>query len=153
MRYFLTLAMVVVLLVSVTPAVFSQSGDEAAIRKASKIASESLNGGDVKAHADVYAVPFETFQETQGRATHEKNHKETIEHDKSSQRQRKMLDEINLVFLTPEMAIHKYRQERTGGLDDDGKSLPPAKTIVARVYVKEGGKWLTRAVFTTPIVE
>jgi hypothetical protein len=54
----------------------------------------------------------------------------------------KLLDEIGIVFVTPDVAIHKHNDEVTGSIDADGKPLPPDKRISARVFVKKNGRWL-----------
>ena len=67
--------------------------------------------------------------------------------------QANMTEEIGIVFVTPDVAIHKYRYEITGRVDSDGKPLPPQKYLNARVLVKKNGKWLYTAVFARPIEE
>ena len=139
------------LLFAVMPVLADQAADEAAIREATKQAIETINKGDVKAHVALYTDPFEVFGSTNSLATHAKNHTNWIESDKDLQRHTKMLDEVAIVFLAPDIAIHQYRAEFTGGRDDDDKPIATEKTFVARVYARKDGKWMTRAYFATPI--
>jgi ketosteroid isomerase-like protein len=154
MKYLMILTVGFCLLFATVPAVADQAADEAAIREASKKAIETLNKGDVKGHADVYAEPFMLFgTKAQTRTAHEKVHNERIARSKDNPAQRKMLDDIGIVFLTADNAIHQYRLQTTGGIDEDGKEIPPVKSYIARVYMKQNGKWLIRAHFGTPIEE
>lgn len=63
------------------------------------------------------------------------------------------LDEIGIVFVTPDVAIYKCRDEVTGGLDADGNPRQPEKRLAAAVYVKKNGKWLWTTWFSRPIQE
>ena len=63
------------------------------------------------------------------------------------------LDEIGIVFVTPDVAIRKTRTEWTGMTDAEGKPLPSFKSLDAQVYVKRNGKWLRTAAFYRPIEE
>ena len=135
------------LLFAAVPVVAQNAADEAAIREASKHIEETTNKGDIKGHLDLYADPFESFESSDDRAAHQQTH------DGLKGLRQKLLDDIGVVFVTPDVAIHKFRQETTGLTDDDGNPLPPSKSLVAFIYVKKGDKWLMTARFTRPIEE
>ena len=65
----------------------------------------------------------------------------------------KLLDEIGIIFVTPDVAIYKSRGERTGRADTDGKPLPTNQAIYARVLVKRNDTWLLAASFYQFVVE
>ncbi len=65
----------------------------------------------------------------------------------------KHLEEIGIIFLTPDVAVYKARMDNTGLVDEDGKSLPQLKWLGAWVMVKKNGKWLSAAFFSRPIEE
>jgi hypothetical protein len=58
--------------------------------------------------------------------------------------------DIGIAFINPDVAIYRYISEDSGFLDDDGKPLPPGKTLYARVFVKKDGKWLSSTFFMQP---
>jgi ketosteroid isomerase-like protein len=143
------------LLIAAVPAVAQNAADEAAIREASKQSRELLNKGDIKGHLDMYADPFMVFGNAAAiRTGHETNHQESIARSKDNPANTKMLDEIGIVFLSADSAIHQFRVQDTGGIDEDGNAMPsPRKAYIARVYMKQNGKWLLKAIFDTPIEE
>ena len=107
----------------------------------------AYNKHDFKAFAALHVEDFENWDGTaKGRASLEKlTLPESFE--------AKLLDEIGIVFVTPDVAIYKYRFEMTGDVDAEGKPLPPTKRLSARVFVKKNGKWLHAAAFARPIEE
>ena len=157
MRTFLILAVVVCLFALVTPAVQAQSAaDEAAVRKANEQMLAALNMHDAKAIGKAAAAlateDSENWDGTvKGRAATEKYLSEEL--FAGQHLHIKRLEEIGIVFVTPDVAIYKGRTEWTGWVDEDGKSLPPIKSLDATVYVKKSGKWLQAAYFWRPIEE
>ena len=147
MRLLMILTVGMCLLFAAVPAVAQNAADEAAIREAAEQIRETTNKGDIKSHLDLYADPFENFEDSSDRAAHQQTH------DGLKDLRQKLLADGGIVFLTPDVAIHKFRQESTGLIDDDGNPLPPSKSLVAFIYVKKGDKWLMTARFTRPIEE
>ena len=132
--------------------VFDQAAEEAAIRKVLEQSLAAYNGHDAKAYAALLTENFENWEgDRKGRAATEKMLTERFERQKD--RQAKLLDEIGIIFVTPDVAIFKMRGEFTGMLDADGKPLPPLKRLIAHVYVKKNSRWLRAAWFGRPIEE
>ncbi len=65
----------------------------------------------------------------------------------------KLLEEIGIIFFTPDVAVYKALMDNTGMVDEDGKPLPQVKWLGAWVMVKRNGKWLGAAFFSRPIEE
>lgn len=147
MRIFLTLAMIVALFVSVTPVVADQAEDEAAIRKMVEQERAAYNKHDAKAMASSMVENIE------GWTGERKGRKQLSEYWARDKVQSKPLDEIGIIFVTPDVAILKTRSEYSGMVDEDGKSLPPEKSLASWVLVKKNGKWLLAAFFNRPIEE
>ena len=147
MKYLVILTVGVCLLFAAVPAVAQNAADEAAIREATKQIIETVNSGDLTVHLDLYTDPYETFTGSQDRAAHQQTH------ERLKDLRLKMLDDLGVVFVTPDVAIHKFRQEVTGGVDDDGNTLPPSKSLNAEIYVKKGNKWMQKARFSRSIEE
>jgi uncharacterized protein (TIGR02246 family) len=149
---FLAFAIVVAFLASVAPAVADQAEDEKAIREASEKVMAAFNAHDAKAQTPLFDEKIEAWNGTgKGRAEHEKGYVEYFQNRPKIGM--KHLDEIGIVFITPDVAIHKLRREMTGRVDADGKPLPDVKHLHARVFVKRNGKWLLAAYFSTPTEE
>ena len=150
MKHLLILTVGICLLISI-PAMADQAADEAAIRKM----QQQTNGRPCQARR-------------QGnRGSHGRGFSKLGWHGKRSGSRRKtaygefrtaegsgkILDEIGIVFVTPDVAIYKFSVEITGSLDAEGKPLPPLKMLYASVCVKKNDKWLRAAVFNRPIEE
>ena len=129
------------------PMLADQAADEAAIREATRQIVETTNTRDIRGHLDLYADPYENIEGSVGRAAHQQTH------ERLKDLRVKLLDDVGIVFVTPDVAIHKYRSEATGSLDDDGNPLPPSKSLIALIYAKNGDEWLVTARFTRPIEE
>ena len=156
MRTFLILEVVVSLFALVTPAVQAQSAaDEAAVRKANEQAMAAVNMHDAKAIGKAVAAlsteDTESLDGTRkGRAAVEKYFSELFAGQHVHVKQ---LEEIGIHFVTPDVAIYRARVESTGWVGEDGKPRPPLKQLIAWVYAKQGGKWLTSMAFTQTIEE
>jgi hypothetical protein len=132
--------------------VFDQAAEEVAVRNAMETTRTAYNNHDVKAYIAMCDESIEEWDgSVKGRAAWEKMVAEGLERQKDCQNQQ--LEEIGIVFITPEVAIHKCREETSNYLDADGKPLPPSKRLAARVLVKKNGKWLYTASFSRPIEE
>ena len=151
MKHLMILLVGVCLLLASVPAMADQAEDEAAIRKMQQQIMAAHAKQDAKAIAALMDEDFQNWDGTvKGRAAEEKQRRENFERQKV---QAKILDEIGIVFVTPEVAIYKFRVEITGSLDADGKPLPPLKMLYASVCVKKNDKWLRAAVFNRPVEE
>ncbi len=147
MKYLFILTIGFCLLFTSVPAMADQAEDEAAIRKVVEQVNAAYNKKDAKAMASCITENFENWSGTR------KGRKQSSEYWASDKGQYKQLDEIGIIFVTPDVAIFKEHGENTGGLDADGKPLPPQKVLEAWVLVKKNGNWLGAAIFTRPIEE
>jgi hypothetical protein len=89
----------------------------------------------------------------QTRTAHEKNHNEIIARAKDNLQKTEILEDVGIVFLTADSAIHQFQVQFSGGIDEDGNAMPPGKGYRVRVYTKQDGKWLLKAVFWQAIEE
>jgi hypothetical protein len=89
----------------------------------------------------------------QTRTGHETNHNEAIARSKDNPEHTEIQDDIGIVFLTADSAVHQFQVQYTGGIDEDGKAMPPGKEYRVRVYTKQDGKWLLKAIFWQAIEE
>ena len=148
MKYLMISLVGVCLLLCSVPAMADQAEDEAAIREATKQFNAALNKNDTKTIAALLDENLETWEgSVKGRAAFIKRFEEYP--DMSV----KFLDEIGIVFLTPDVAVHKFTEENSGWTDDDGNALPPQKGRRAYVYIRKNGKWLRGAMFWRPTEE
>jgi len=72
---------------------------------------------------------------------------------KNKDRHYELLEEIGIVFVTPDVAIFKSREELTGGIDANGKPREPARRLQAYVCVKTESGWRFAASFSRTIEE
>lgn len=152
MRTLITLTIAVALLVTVVPVTAQNAADEAAILKLVEQEFATFNKHDAKALAALFTEDNENWTGRQkGRAGQEKGFLENFERQKDIQWN--LLDEISLVFVTPDVAIYKAHSEDIGRVDKERKLLPPRKLLSAWVCVKKNGKWLEAAYFERPIEE
>lgn len=152
MKYLMILTVGACLLFSSVPAMADQAEEEAAIREVMEQFFAEANKHDIKSALSLCVEDLENWTGSmKGRAAFEKYYTEFWGRNKD--RQYELLDEIGIVFVTPDVAIYKYRDKATGGLDADGKPNPPQKRLNADVYVKKNGKWLTHSWYWRPIEE
>lgn len=132
--------------------VFDQAAEEAAIREVIEQVYALANKHDAKGFVALMDESIEDWDgENKGRAAQEKGISEWWE--RQTDIQYKLLDEIGIVFVTPDVAIYKWHDHTTGELDEDGKPLPPSKWLEADVFVKKNDKWLIAAYFEKRIEE
>jgi len=152
MRICLIVALVLALPASFASAVQAQSAaDEATIREAYDQRIAAYNAHDAEAYMAFFdddctsgwdgAPCLAAFRKAGG----------FPEEQKTSRA--KLLEHIGVEFITPDIAIHRYTFEGSGGLDADGKPLPPTRTQRAEVFVRKGGKWLLAVRLGQPIEE
>jgi uncharacterized protein (TIGR02246 family) len=151
MKHLLILAVGICMLISV-PAIAGQGEDEAAIREAAEKIVALYNSHNAKALVTHFDDSGEFWDGTnKGRAKLEEFFTNVFNRAKNVTL--KQLEEIGIVFITPDVAIHKVRRQLTGMVDVEGNQVPDRKEMLARVFVKKNGQWLLAAWFTRPIEE
>lgn len=152
MRPYLVVAVVGALFASVTPGVADEAEDEAAIRKVMEQAYALANEHDAEGLTALLTEKWEDWGgNRKGRTAWKKYWSELWERQKGARG--KLLEEIGIIFVTPDVAIYKAIDETTGMLDAGGKPLPSRKDLNAHVLVKENGAWLLMAVFSRTMGE
>jgi len=113
----------------------------------------AYNNHDAKAYAALLTENYEDWEvdDLKGRVDAEERLTKLFARQKDVQA--RMLGEIDIIFVTPEVAIVKVHAELTGKLDEDGKPLLLLKRLVTLVFVKKNGKWLRAARFARSIEE
>jgi uncharacterized protein (TIGR02246 family) len=151
MKYLLILTVGICLLISV-PAMADQAEDEAAIRKVEEMYIAAYNAHDSEAVHATYVEDVQVWRgHISGRAAATKNLAEVFAGPYKNLKV-KVENEIGIVFITPDVAIYKAVLAGSGMVDEEGKALPPAKNMYAKVYVKKNGKWLgAHGYFSRPI--
>jgi ketosteroid isomerase-like protein len=130
---------------------FDRASEEAAIREVGVKFFAAANKHDAKAWLASATEDVETWTgNLKGKAAWEKYLTEE-RWERQKDIQYKLLDEIGIVFVTPDVAIYKYRDETTGAIDADGKAIPPYKRLYALVLVKKNGNWLWTTFFARRI--
>ena len=106
----------------------------------------ALNERDLKTLIPLFDENYENWSgTTKGRVAWEKWISEYLDHQKDIQF--KFLEEIGIVFVTPDVAIYKDRHEVSGSVDADGKKLPTQTRFWASVWAKRNGNWLMTTQF------
>ena len=132
--------------------VFDQAAEEAAVRDATEQFMAAYNKHDPQAVAALIDEECRQWGDAvKGKAAFAKWYGERFERSKDLINQIKLSEEIGIDFVTPDIAIHKFREETTGVVDADGNPQPLAKGLRAYLYVKKNGQWLRRAQFRRPI--
>ncbi len=152
MKSLMILTVGVCLFLTAVPVVADQAADETAIRQA----MEQMNAAWNKHQSapELTAEDYENWSGSlKGRAANNKYWSDYYAREQAKDLRYKLLDEIGIIFVTPDVAIYKSRCETTGRLDDSGKSLPSRKWLGAWVLVKKNDKWLATALFSRPIQE
>jgi ketosteroid isomerase-like protein len=144
MKYLMILTVGVCLLFSSVPVIADQAEDEAAIREVVKQLYTAVNKHDVKAYVALCAENVESWNgDVKGRAAMEQYLSNTFANAKDIHIE--LTDEIGIVFVTPDVAIHKHNDVLTGSLNADGKRLS------ARIFVKKNGNWFQAMYLARPI--
>jgi len=137
---------------SVAPASTVRAEDEASIRKVMGRLEAAYNNHDAGAFAALYPEDCENWEGTRkGRQAYEDYFSERFKRLKNIQV--KLLEEIDIVFVTASVAIYRARHEVTGSVDEDGNRRPPYEIIEANVLVKKSGRWLISTSFSRRIEE
>ncbi len=151
MKYLITLTIGVCLLLSSVPAMADQAEDEAAIRKVWEQNNAAFNNHDAKGMAAHWDKSAESWDGSRKRAAQAEYYADMFKRMPSIKSN--FLEEIGIIFVTPDVAVYKAFMNNTGLVDEDGKPLPQVKWLGAWVMVKRNGKWLFAAFFTQLIEE
>jgi uncharacterized protein (TIGR02246 family) len=132
--------------------VFDQAAEEAAIRELAKQIDATWNAHDAKACAALNDEIYENWDGTvKGPAADEEMMADLFRQQPDLQR--RMLEEIGIVFVTPDVAIYKLRMEISGWKGEEGQPPPPTNYLRALVLAKRDGKWRFVTPFNRPIEE
>jgi uncharacterized protein (TIGR02246 family) len=132
--------------------VFDQAAEEAAVRQFEEQLVSAYNNYDSAAFLSFYADDFENWTGTlKGRASLEEGAAKFFERQRELKAT--LLEDMGIIFVTPDVAIAKARYEETGRLGEDGQALPPYRYLEADVLVKRDGRWQRVAMFQRPIEE
>ena len=152
MKYLTTFTIGVCLLFSSVPAMAVQAEDEAAIRKVWEQNQAAFNNHDAKGMAALWETSLvESWDGSAKGAARVEYYADLFKRQPSIQSER--LEEIGIIFVTPDVAVYKALMDNTGLVDEDGKPLPQLKWLGAWVMVKKNGEWLSAAFFSRPIEE
>jgi uncharacterized protein (TIGR02246 family) len=134
--------------------VFDQAAEEAAVRGAEEQFIVFWNAHDGKALCASYVEDAQSWSgEWKGRAACETSFGELFA-GSFKNFQVELLEELGIVFVTPDVAIYSARYGYSGVTNEAGETSPPAKTRYARVYVKKNGTWMgAYGQFNLPIEE
>ena len=152
MKYLITLTIGVCLLFSSVPAMAVQAEDEAAIRKVVEQNQAAFNNHDPRGMGALAEISLGENWDGSYKWTAEADNMVDLWKRQPSI-QNHILEEIGIIFFTPDVAVYKALMDNTGRVDEDGKPLPQVKWLAAVVMVKRNGQWLQAAWFTRPIEE
>ena len=153
MKYLTALTIGVCLLFYSMPAMAAQAEeDEAAIRKVVEQVTAAFNNHDGKGMGALSEISLGENWDGSYKWTAESDNMVDLWKQQPSI-QNHILEEIGIIFFTPDVAVYKALMDNTGRVDEDGKPLPQVKWLAAVVMVKRNGQWLQAAFFTRPIEE
>ena len=123
MKYLITLTIGVCLLFCSVPAMAVQAEDEAAIRKVWEQNQAAFNNHDAKGMAALWETSLvESWDGSAKGAARVEYYADLFKRQPSIQSER--LEEIGIIFVTPDVAVYKALMDNTGLVDEDGKPLP-----------------------------
>jgi ketosteroid isomerase-like protein len=125
--------------------------EEAAIRETMKKAIDGLNNHDIQAHLSTLTEDFETWSGRGEKKAREKYYIELWEWQKSAIY--KVVEELGISFVSPDVALYKARCESTGQIEKDGTPIPRNEWQGVWILAKKNGKWLIPAWYTRAIEE
>lgn len=122
----------------------SQNSDELEIHKAVMRLPEAWNRHDMRAFASQFAEDADFVNVAgswwRGRAEIEQKH--ATVHATIFRESTLSIDDIQIRFLTPEIAIAHVATSLAGQKTAEGALVPPRKTLLTLVLQKLAGKWL-----------
>jgi len=121
----------------------AQSADEAAIRKCVMGMQEAWNHHDMKAFSNLFTEDADFVNVAgkwwKGRA--EIGQKHAAVHATIFRVSTLSIDEIDVRFLTPEIAVAHVLTSLTGQKTPDGAAVAARKTLLTQVLQKRNGVW------------
>ena len=133
----------------------NQNADEIAIRETMEKSINGLNNHDIEAHLSTLIEDYETWSGRGELKAREKNFTELWKWQKSAMY--KVVEELGISFISPDVALYRARYERTGQIEKDGTPIPRNEWQGVWILAKKGGKWLGKwliaAWYTRPIEE
>jgi ketosteroid isomerase-like protein len=148
MKHLMILTVGICLLISV-PAMADQAADEEAIKKVIVDIFETHNRGDgaaMAAHYDGDGYYSYTGVATKAAAI------EAVAERQKNKVKAKLIKEIGVVFLKPDVAIERRVTQYSGPKGIDGKPFK-VWNLTASVLMKKNGKWLVTAQFYRPMTD
>jgi len=130
-----------------------QNSDEAAIRQTVMGLQEAWNRHDMRAFANLFAEDADFVNVAgawwKGRAEIEQKHRAahaTMFHDSTLS-----VEEVDVRFLTPDIAIAHVLTALVGQKMADGTVVPPRRALLTQVLQKQSGKWMIVASHNTDV--
>jgi uncharacterized protein (TIGR02246 family) len=130
-----------------------QNSDQAAIRQTVMGLQEAWNRHDMKAFANLFAEDADFVNVAgawwKGRAEIEQKHRAahaTIFRDSTLS-----VEEVDVRFLTPDIAIAHVLTALVGQKMADGTVVPPRRALLTQVLQKQSGKWMIVASHNTDV--
>ena len=126
-----------------------QTEDEATIRKLVKQTNTAFNNHDAEGMAASGDEAIENWKGNRKGAAYFEYYSDLFK--QQPRIKSNLLEEVGIIFLTPDVAIYKALMYNTGLVDKEGKPRPQWEWLGAWVFVKKDGKWLNTAFFSRPI--
>jgi uncharacterized protein (TIGR02246 family) len=130
-----------------------QNSDQTAVRQTVMGLQEAWNRHDMKAFASLFAEDADFVNVAgawwKGRAEIEQKHRavhETIFRDSTLS-----IEEVDIRFLTPDVAIAHVLTALVGQKTPDGTVVPPRRALLTQVLQKQSGKWMIVASHNTDV--
>lgn len=145
MKYLIGLTAGLCLLFASVPAIANQAEDESAIRKFRAQVINAWNTKDLETIEDLYPDDPEVWDGRKLSAVIETV--PALFESAWKEFHIKQLEEIGIIFVTPDVAVFKSRQMYSGTFDEQGEVIPPMEVLYAEVFVKRDGKWMGHSWF------
>ena len=133
-----------------TPKVDTEE-DEVAIRKVWEQNNAAFNNHDAEGMAASWDKASENWRGNQKGTALVEYYSDLFK--QQTRVKSNLLEEVGIIFVTPDVVIYKALMDNTGLVDKEGKPRPQVKWLGAWVFVKRDGKWLHAAFFSRPIEE
>ncbi len=121
-----------------------QGADKAGVCKAVMRLQEAWNHHDMKAFADQFTKGADFVNVAgrwwKGRAEIEEKH--AAAHATIFRESTLSIDDVQIRFLTPEIAVAHVLTSLAGQKTPDGDPVAPRKAILTQVLKKQNGKWM-----------
>jgi len=139
MKHLMILTAGICLLMVSLPVMADQAEDEASIRKLRARAIKAWNTKDLDTIEDIYA---EDAWVAEGMKVSELlKAVPALYEGEWKEFHIEQLKEIDITFVTPNVAIFMSRQVYSGVFDKQGNLLPSTEVLYKEVFVKRDGKW------------